>query len=149
MFFEFWDSYVLCIYEHPMYILHIHVYGYGSFWVKPSTWWELCIFHLCSCGKVYKDETYHPLKVRLQEHWKAVVWGEIQKSGMADQIWKEKRNYQSLWDKVKIIDGEEHWKRCLKEAAHMLDYVDLLSRPSVEMNTIWELIREKAKLNCL
>ena len=31
VFFEFRDSYVVCIYiyEHPMYISHIHVYGYG------------------------------------------------------------------------------------------------------------------------
>ena len=32
VFFEFRDSSVLCIYiyEHPMYILHIHVYDYGT-----------------------------------------------------------------------------------------------------------------------
>ena len=32
VFFEFRDSYVLCIYiyEHPMYISHINVYGYGT-----------------------------------------------------------------------------------------------------------------------
>ena len=65
---------------------------------------------------------------------------------MADYIWKEKRNYLPLWDKVKIIDREEHWKRKhLKEAAHLLGYVVTLSRPSIEMNTIWEPIIEKAK----
>ena len=43
--------------------------------------------------------------------------------------------------KVEIIDGAEHWRiRRLKESAHMLGYNDLLSRPSIEMNTIWELI---------
>ena len=95
---------------------------------------------ICNKGKVYKGETYHPLKVRLQEH---------QKAGMADHIWKEKGNHLPLWDKVKIIDREEHWKtRRLKEPAHMLGYVDLLSRPSIEMNTIWEPITEKGKLNC-
>ena len=73
---------------------------------------------------------------------------EIGKSGMADHIWKEKGNHQPLWDS-KIIDKEEHWKRrCLKEAAHMLGYVDLLSRLSIEMNTIWEPIIEKAKSSC-
>ena len=85
----------------------------------------------CSCSKVYKGETYHPLKVRLEEHQKAVCWGEIEKLGMADHIWKEKRNHLPLWDEVKIIDREDHWRiRCLKEAAHMLGYRDLLSRPS-------------------
>ena len=32
----------------------------------------------------------------------------------------------------------------LKESAHMLGYCDLLSRPSIEMNTIWEPIIKKA-----
>ena len=86
-------------------------------------------------------------KPRLLEHQKAVVWGEIEKSGMADQ-WKEKGNYLPLWDKVKIIYREGHWKRCLKEVAHMLGHVDLLSRPSMEMNTIWEPIIEKAESIC-
>ena len=68
---------------------------------------------------------------------------------MADHIWKEKGNLLLLWDKVKIIDREEYWKRRhLKEAAHMLGYVDLVSRPSIEMNTIWEPIIEKDKSNC-
>ena len=62
---------------------------------------------------------------------------EIENSGMADYIWKEKINHLPLWNKVNIIDREKHWKRRrLKEAAHMLGYVDLLSRPSIEMNTI-------------
>ena len=47
-------------------------------------------------------------------------------------------NHLSLRDKVEITDREEHKKRrCLKEAAYMLGHVDLLSRPSIEMNTIW------------
>ena len=36
----------------------------------------------------------------------------------------------------------------IKKAAHMLGYVDLLSRLSIEMNTIWEPIIEKAQVNC-
>ena len=76
-----------------------------------------------------------PLKVRLQEHRKAVVRGEIEKTGIADHIWKEKGNHLPLWNKVKIIDREGHWKRRrLKEAAHMLGHLDLLSRPSIEHN---------------
>ena len=65
---------------------------------------------------------------------------------MADHIWKEKGNHLLLWDKVEIIDRAEHWRiRCLKESAHMLGYSDLLSRPSIELNTIWEPIIKKAK----
>ena len=63
---------------------------------------------------------------------------------MADHIWKEKENQLPLWDKVKIIDWEEHWKRKrLKETAHMLVHVDHLSRQSMELNTIWESLIEK------
>ena len=63
---------------------------------------------------------------------------------MADHIWKKKGNYLPLWDKVEIIDRAEHWRiRRLKELAHMLCYNDLLSRPSIELNTIWEPIIKK------
>ena len=41
---------------------------------------------------------------------KAVVRSEIEKSGMADHIWKEKGNHLPLWDKVEIIDWAEHWR---------------------------------------
>ena len=39
----------------------------------------------------------------LEKHQKAVILSEIEKSGMADHIWKEKGNHLPLWDKVKII----------------------------------------------
>ena len=48
--------------------------------------------------------------------------------------------------KVEIIDRAEHWRiRRLKESAHMLGYNDRLSRPSIELNTIWEPIIKKAR----
>ena len=95
----------------------------------------VCDFSDCcpqlTVDRVYKSETCRPLKVRLQEYRKAKVRKEIEKSGMSDHIWKEKGNYLPVCDKVKMIDWEEHWKkkRRLEEAAHMLGYVDLLSRP--------------------
>ena len=62
-------------------------------------------------------------------------------------IWKENGNHLPLWDKVEIIDRAEQWRtRRLKESADMLGYNDLLSRPSIELNTIWELIIKKARL---
>ena len=51
-----------------------------------------------------KGETYCPLKVRLEEHRKAVVQGEIEKLRIADHIGREKGNYLALRDEVKIID---------------------------------------------
>ena len=61
------------------------------FRVKPPTEFNMiknCVYSVhCSCGKIYKGETGHPLKVRLEEHRKAVVRGEIEKSGKADHIW--------------------------------------------------------------
>ena len=44
----------------------------------------------------------------LVEHRKTVIWSEIEKSGMADHIRKEKGNHLALWDEIKIIDWEEH-----------------------------------------
>ena len=106
-----------------------------------------CVYSIhCSCGKIYKGETGRPLKVRLEEHWKAVVQGEIEKSGMADHIWKKKEKHLPLLNEVEIIDREEYWRiRCLKESAHMLGYSDLLRRPSIEINTIWEPIIKKVR----
>ena len=70
-----------------------------------------CVYSiLCSCGKIYKGETGRPLKLMLEEHRKAVIRGEIEKSGMADHIWKEKGNHLPLKDKVEIIDRAEHWR---------------------------------------
>ena len=87
------------------------------------------------------SETGRPLKVRLEEHRKAVVRGEIEKSGMEDHICKEKGNHLPFWDKVEIIDRAEDWRtRRLTESAHMLGYNDLLSRPSIDLNIIWEPI---------
>ena len=120
------------------------------FRVKPPTEFNItknCVYSIPrSCGKIYKGETGRPLKVRLEEHREAVVRGEIEKSGMVDHIWKEKGNHLPLRDKVEIIYKAEHSQiRRLKESAHMLDYNDLLSRPSIELNTIWEPIIKKAR----
>ena len=46
----------------------------------------------------------------------------------------------------KIIDRTGHWRiRRLKESVHMLDYNELLSRPSIKLNAIWEPIIKKAR----
>ena len=63
------------------------------FWIKPPTAFNMTqnwVYSIpCSCGKIFKGETDHPLKVRLEEHRKAVVRAEFEKSGMANHIWKE------------------------------------------------------------
>ena len=97
--------------------------------VKPPTEFSMiknCVYSIpCSCLKIYKGETGRPLKVRLEEHLKAAVRGEIEKSGIVDHIWTEKGNHLLLWDEVEIIYREEHWRiRHLKESAHMLGYSD-------------------------
>ena len=64
--------------------------GRYLFRVKPPTEFNMtknCVYSIpCSCGKIYKGETGRPLNVRLEEHRKAIVRGEIEKSGMADHI---------------------------------------------------------------
>ena len=64
-----------------------------------------CVYYIpCSCDEVYQGETCHPLKIRLEEHRKAVVRGELENLGMPDHIWKEKGNHLPLWDEIKITD---------------------------------------------
>ena len=67
--------------------------------------------------KYKKSDICCPLKVRLEEHRKAVCGGDVEKSDIADHIRKEKGNHLPLWDEVKTINREEHKIR-LKEAAH-------------------------------
>ena len=46
-----------------------------------------CVYSISfTCDKVYEGEKFRPLKLRFEEHWKAVVRGEIEKSGMAEDI---------------------------------------------------------------
>ena len=47
--------------------------------------------------------------------------------------------------KLKSLTGK-NTGRCLKGVAHMLGYSDLLSRPSIEMNTVWETLVKRAHL---
>ena len=78
---------------------------------KPFNMTKNCVYSIpCSCGKIYKGETGRPLKERLEEHRKAIVRDEIEKSGMVDHIWKEKVNHLPSWYKVEIIDTAEHWR---------------------------------------
>ena len=98
------------------------------FRIKPPTEFNMtknCVYSiLCSYDKLYKGETCRSRKVRLEEHRKAVVRGEI---GYGGHIWWIKGNHLLLWDEVKIIDKEKHWRiRRLKESVHMLGYSDLL-----------------------
>ena len=39
---------------------------------------------------------------------KSILSLVVEKSVMAEHIWKEKRNHLLLWHEVKIIDVEEH-----------------------------------------
>ena len=65
---------------------------------------------------------------------------------MADHIWKEKGNQLLLWNKIEIIDRDDHWRiRCLKVSANMLGNNDLLNRPSIGLHIIWEPIIKKAR----
>ena len=48
--------------------------------------------------------------MRLQEHQKALTRGEVEKSGVADHIWREKGDNSPLCSQVEIIDNEHHWK---------------------------------------
>ena len=101
-----------------------------------------CVYCIpCSCGCVYKGKTGRPLKVRLEEHKKAVIRGETNKSGVAEHIWSVKGSHMPNWEETQILDREPHWRvRRLKESAHMLECSNLLSRPSITIDSIWQPI---------
>ena len=70
----------------------------------------------------------------------------VEKSGVADHLWREQGDHPPLQDQVEIIDKEYHWKiRKLKESAHMLGNKNFLRRPSTEINTIREPVIRSAK----
>ena len=119
-------------------------------WVRPPIVENItkdCMYAIpYSCRRKYKGETGRPLKVRLQEHQKAVTYGEVEKSGMANHIWREKGDHCPLWDQVEIIDKEHYWKiRKLKESAHMLGHKNLLNWQSIEIYTIREPVIRSAR----
>lgn len=59
---------------------------------------------------------------------------------MSDNVWREKSGHQPnvKWSKKKKIKKmKEHWRiRFLKKSPHMLGYDNLVSRPSLEIDTI-------------
>ena len=113
-----------------------------------SDFFSLCIlfnYRFPYCIQLYTWSTQQVIVVQHMKK-KAVIWGETEKFGMLDHIWKEKGNYLPLWDKDESNDRAKHWRiRRLKETAHVLGYNDLLSWPSMEMNTIWEPIVKKVR----
>ena len=63
------------------------------FYVKPPTEFNMinnCVYIIhYSCGKAYKSKICRLLKIMFEEHRKFVIWGKIEKLGMADHIWKK------------------------------------------------------------
>ena len=49
---------------------------------------------------------------------RTVSYGEVEKSCIADHIWKENGNHLPLWDEVKIIDRKEENKAILRSSAY-------------------------------
>lgn len=63
------------------------------------------------------------MSIRLQEHRQNVTLWEIEKSTMADRVWREKRDHCLIWDEVEIIDSEQQSKISKsKELAHIIGY---------------------------
>ena len=53
---------------------------------------KLFVLQSCCCGKLFKGERCHLVKVELEEHRKTVCRGEVQRSCMADHVETEKGN---------------------------------------------------------
>ena len=95
-----------------------------------------CVYAIpCSRVRIYKEETGRLLNMRLQDQQKTVTRGEVKKSGVAEHIWRENGDHRPLWDQVEIIDKEHNWR--IRK--------NLLNRPSLEINTIWEPVIRSAR----
>lgn len=51
-----------------------------------------------------------PLKIRLQEPSKTVTQGEIEKSAVADHIWRDKGDHRPLWENSRQRISVENMK---------------------------------------
>lgn len=59
------------------------------------------------------------------------------KLDMVDHVWRKIDRHQHLWNEVKILDREQHWRiRYLKESEHMQGDKKNLSRLSKEIKRI-------------
>ena len=80
---SFYDFYVMFWLWVPYCIYPYDNKGWSTHSVKPPTEFNMAkncgYFIVCSSGKISKGKAYCPLKVRIEEHRKAVVWGEIEK----------------------------------------------------------------------
>ena len=77
------------------------------FWIKPLREYKMtknCMYSvLCSCDKVYKDKICCPLKVRQEEHQKAIYWVYV---GSMFRLLSLKWN---PWKRVKDVSAETPW----------------------------------------
>lgn len=69
----------------------------------------MCTQFLAIAAKNITVKLSHPLKVRLEEHRKAVIRGKTLKSGMAERLWWGKGSRQPLWNEIKIPNRKDHW----------------------------------------
>ena len=106
-----------------------------------------CVYSIsCICGEVFKIETYRSLKVRLEEHEKQYVKVKP-KSQVWLTIYGQKRETISPYKMKLNREGRTLRLSHLKEAAHMLGYNELLSRPSIEMNDMGTIDKKGYKAN--
>ena len=107
--------------------------------VKPPTVYNMNKNYMYSiqwsCVKVYKGKTCCP-RGTSKSSWSK--WGWIVGYGW---LYMERKGKQSALMRWSQNNREQHGRiRRLKEAAHIFGYSDLFIRPSIEMNTIWELL---------
>ena len=103
----------------------------------------------CSCGKIYNGQDRSPTKSKARRSsegsntrwdWKVGVWWTI--------YGRKKETICPYGMKLKwLIEKNIGGLDALKESAHIVGlYSDLLSRPSIEMYTIWEPVIKKVRL---
>lgn len=100
------------------------------------------MYTLFLVAKNMKLKQATPPEVKLEGHWKAIVRSETMKSGMCGG--KGSSSDPVEWNEN--TGQGRNWKvRHLKESTHMWVYEDLLTRHSVEIDMVWELLGKKER----
>ncbi|WP_221935970.1 GIY-YIG nuclease family protein, partial [Klebsiella pneumoniae] len=96
-----------------------------------------CIYSItCECRREYIGETKRPLKVRISEHKKNTIKGDIVNSKLAKHAWENDHNFQ--WNEAKIIHKESHfYKGKFIEGALIKLNENPISQSSHEIRPLW------------
>jgi predicted GIY-YIG superfamily endonuclease len=105
--------------------------------VRDAQQTKQCVYRTpCDCGRCYIGETSTPLEVHFKEHKYNLTQGLLQKSKVAQHVYKE--GHKICWNEAKVLQFEPNttYRKC-NESSHMSLIDHPMSQPSLGMSPIW------------